>query len=111
MIGGFTGWPVANATGPGTPIPMPRTSAGASRPPRRSSSPKRSCDPVEHRLRAVADVEVQRDLGERGAGEVADGEPRVRRAEVGDQHDARRAWLKASIVGGRPPVEALPPAS
>ena len=26
MIGGFTGWPVANATGPGMPTPRPRTS-------------------------------------------------------------------------------------
>src|SRR5918994_45314 len=27
MIGGLTGWPVANATGPGNPTPTPRTSA------------------------------------------------------------------------------------
>ena len=41
MIGGFTGAPTANATGPGTPTPIPRTSA-ADRPTEASSSVKRA---------------------------------------------------------------------
>ena len=48
-------------------------------------------DPVEHDLRVTRDVGVERALGQRRAGEVGDREPRVRRAEVGDQHDAGAA--------------------
>ena len=53
---------------------------------------------------------LERELGERRAGEVAHRQPRVRRAEVGDQHDAGEL-VEGEHVGGRPPVEALPPAS
>ena len=91
-------------------MPMPRTSSRGAPDLARAASSKRSWTHASTDLGAARDVDVEGALGERRAGEVADRQPRVGGAEVGDQHDAR-ARLKASTVGGRPPVEALPPAS
>src|SRR5215208_610598 len=44
---------------------------------------------VEHRLRPGGDVHVERELGERRAGQIADRDARVGGAQVGGEHDAR----------------------
>ena len=67
-------------------MPIPRTSFWL-----RLASGYQFCesgrDPVEHDVRTLRDVEVRRQLLERLAGEVADGEPGVRRPQVGNEHD------------------------
>ena len=45
-------------------------------------------DVLEDFFRAVGDIHVERRLGQRRAGQVAHHEPRVRGAEIGDEHDA-----------------------
>ena len=87
MIGGLTGCPLENATGPGTPMPIPRTSA------RRvaelcEQGREVLVDDAEDALGARGDVHVERLFGQGRTGEIAHREPRVRRAQVGDEDDA-----------------------
>ena len=44
-------------------------------------------------------------------GQVADRDARVGRAEVGDEHDPGLVVEGEHASAGRPPVDALPPAS
>ena len=84
----------------------------ASRPISPSSSAKRSWTDVEHGFGAVARSRCRTLVSASGApARSVTREARVRRAEVRDEDDAARRRLKASTVGGRPPVDALPPAS
>ena len=82
-------------------MPMPRTSSGV----RSSFAEQRGealVDHAEHLLGAVGDVHVERHLGERRTGEIADRQPRVRGAEVGDEHDAGALVEgRAASAGGR----------
>ena len=87
MIGGLTGRPLSNSTGPGTPTPIPRTSL-PDRPTSSSSSAKRSATQARAVLRPEADVQVGCALGQRRAHEIAHRHPRMRGAEVGDEDDA-----------------------
>ena len=87
MIGGLTGRPLSNSTGPGTPTPIPRTSL-PDRPTSSSSSVKRSATQARARLRPEGDVQVGCALGQRRADEIAHRYPRMRGAEVGDEDDA-----------------------
>ena len=88
MIGGLTGWPVANATGPGhADADAAHVLGGAVG--LASSVGEALVRPCSSTGSGpVGDVQVERHLGERRAGEVADGEPRVGGAEVGGEHDA-----------------------
>ena len=88
MIGGLTGRPLENSTGPGTPIPMPQTSSRRCGPTSASSSLKTLVHPAEHLVGPDGDVQVGGSLDERRAVEVAEREPRVGRAEVGHEDDA-----------------------
>ena len=104
MIGGLTGRPLANSTGPGTPTPIPRTSS-PERPTSSSSSREALGHPLERVLRPERDVEVGRSLGQRRAAEIAHRDPGVRRAEVGDEDDSgvaieRQHGRRAAAGGG-----------
>ena len=46
-------------------------------------------DAFQDRIGTVRDIHVERRLGQRRAGEIRDDQTRMRRAQVGDQHDAR----------------------
>ena len=87
MIGGFTGRPVANETGPGHADPdaahVRGVPAGLGQ-----EVAEAVVDPAEHSLRALRDVEPVLELRERRAGEVGHPDARVGGAEVGDEHDA-----------------------
>ena len=89
MIGGFTGRPLANSTGPGTPIPMPRTSP-ASRPVSLEQLGEALRRPAEHRLGTAA-MAMSAAVSASGVpARSRHGDARVGRAEVGDEHDAGR---------------------
>jgi hypothetical protein len=89
MIGGATGVPVTNSTGPGT--------LGLAQ-----EAVERLLEPREHDLRSLGDRDVLARLGQDVAGQVGDRHARVRGPEVGRQDDARVA-----VEGerpGRPPA-------
>ena len=69
MIGGLTGRPVANSTGPGSPTPTPRTSA-ASRPISLEQLVERMLEPRQHLVGALRDGDLVGVLGEHLAREV-----------------------------------------
>ncbi len=79
--------PAAKATGPGMPTPIRarRRRAPALAEQLRGSGRGRA----EDRSGPSRDVDVERQLGERPAGQVGDGESRVGRAQVGGEDDAR----------------------
>ncbi len=109
MIGGLTGAPMAKATGPGTPTPIPRTSA-AVRSTRRSSSMNCSCT---RSSTASGPCEMSISSGVSASG-CAARSLTARREWVAPRSAASTtpaSRLKASTVGGRPPVDALSPAS
>ena len=87
MIGGLRGRPVANSTGPGTPIPIPRTSAALAAD-LAEQRVEALVDPVEHRLGPGGDLDVAASSASDRAAEVGDREARVGGAEVGGEHDA-----------------------
>ena len=95
--------------GPGTPTPMPRTSSRA-RPTCSSSSEKRS----ETQPRHASGPRAMSRSAARSASGVPARSLTATRACVAPRSATRTtpaSWLKASTVGGRPPVDALPPAS
>ncbi len=109
MIGGRTTVPVANSTGPGTPIPMALTSSGA-RPLALSISPKRSI--------SVARTRSGPSAMSSSVPPSASGCPlsvvMARRACVAPMSAAKTtpaAGLRVSRVGRRPPVDGPSPAS
>ena len=85
MIGGEIGRPVANSTGPGTPMPIPQTVPGMLRVVRWSSV-EQLLDPAEARPPGPASI-VGRlvVVAEDPAGEVGQRDVDARRAEVGDE--------------------------
>ena len=109
MIGGLTGRPVANSTGPGTPTPI-AVDVVAARARLGEGARELRLDKAEHRLGALCDVEVLGQLGENRAGEVDDRQPRVGGAEVGPEDHAAVA-REDEACGGRPPVEGSSVAS
>ena len=111
MIGGLTGCPVAKLDGPGHPDPdAPHVPRRRGRP-RASSSAKRSSTQSSTGSGPAAMSRSQRALGERRRRR---GRSTARREWVAPRSAASTtpaSWLKARTVGGRPPVDALPPAS
>ena len=101
MIGGLTGRPVSNSTGPGMPMPMPRMSAGDFAL-SCSNSPKRADTHVSTCVGSTSDVHVAGALGQRGARQVADRDACVGRAEVRDEHDS--GLVVEREHGRRPPT-------
>ena len=99
MIGGLTARPAANSTGPGRPMPTPRTSAG-----RAAGLGQQRGEPLvqpgQHDLGPPGDVHLGGLLDEQRAVEVADPQPAVGGAHVGAQHDA--AGGVEGELGGRP---------
>ncbi len=87
MIGGLTGRPLSNSTGPGTPIPIPRTSSRGA-PDLVEQFGEALGRPLEGVFRPECDVQVGRALGQRRAGEIAHRDPGVGRSEVGNEDDA-----------------------
>ena len=87
MIGGETGRPDSNSTGPGTPMPMPQSGAGHAR--LGDALVEELLDAGQHGVGAGRDVgrllpvddDLAREVGERDVG--------ARRAEVGDEQVAR----------------------
>ena len=104
MIGGLTGRPVSNSTGPGTPMPIPRTSAGPF-PVALKQLVEAGRHPGQHLARPQRDVEVAGALGERRAGQVGHGHARVGGAQVGHEHHAglvvEREHRRRPAAGGR----------
>ena len=97
--------PAVELDGPRHADPDPRTSS-RERPTSSSSSTKRSATHARAVLRPERDVQVGRPLGQRRAAEVAHGDA----AWVAPRSATRTtpaSRLKASTVGGRPPVEAF----
>ena len=85
MIGGDTGLPVANSTGPGRPTPTPRRSP-MSRPARRRRSVEGPLQPREDDVGALGDGDVLGVLGQHPAGQVGDRDPGVGGSDVAGQH-------------------------
>ena len=87
MIGGETGRPDSNSTGPGTPMPMPQSEPVT--PASSTHLVEELLDAREHGVRAGGDVRCLLPVHEDLAGEVGERDVRARRAEVGDEQVAR----------------------
>ena len=109
MIGGLTGWPLWKATGPGTPMPMPRTSSGV-RPSSPSSAVKCSST-MPRTFSGPAAMSMSNASSASGAPARSLAARRECVAPRSATSTTPARWLKVSSVGGRPPVEAVPPAS
>ena len=107
MIGGNTGLPVANSTGPGRPTPTPRSSP-TSRPAlrRRSSKAPFSHGRTTSGPSATAMFSVSWASTPPARSVTA---TRVCVAPTSPASTTPTSLLNASIVGGRPPVDALSP--
>ena len=115
MIGGRTTVPVANSTGPGTPMLIARRwSAGC--PAAASSSADLLRTPARTASGPSLMSMVARRLGQHPAAEVGDGQPAVGGAEV-DRADHGggvgqvQGQRRAAAVGGRRPVSTSRPRS
>ena len=103
MIGGLTGRPVANSTGPGTPTPTPRTSP---RPRPASASSRRSA-----RAASAAPASGPTSIARSSACSASTSPPRsvtARRECVAPRSAARTtpaSRLNTKVRGGRPPVD------
>ena len=90
MIGGATGVPVTNSTGPGhadaDAADVAALALGLAQ-----QAVERLLEPGEHDLGPLGDRDVLARLGQHVAGQVGHRDARVRGAEVGRQHDARVA--------------------
>ena len=108
MIGGLTGRPLSNSTGPRHADPDPAHVVGGA-PDLLEQLGEALGHPLERLLRPERDVQVGRPLGQRRAGEIAHRDAGMRRAEVGDEHDAglaiegqhgRRAATRGGAAAG-----------
>src|ERR687898_570758 len=107
MIGGLTGWPVANATGPGNPTPTPRTSAA----PRPISASSLSNADSSHAstVSGPSAMAMSRVVWGSTCPPRSVTPTREWVAPRSPESTTPAPWLKASIVGGRPPVDWLSP--
>ena len=85
MIGGETGRPVSNSTGPGTPIPIPQQRPRPVNAASASHSSKSSSTRVSTRVGPVRDRARLLHVRQDRAGEIGDRDVHARRAEVGDE--------------------------
>ena len=108
MIGGATGVPVANSTGPGMPTPMPRTSARLCALSLSSASKVSSSQPRTVSGPSAIGMSVRVSTMTSPARSVTATRECVAPRSAASTTPALR--LKAKVFGGRPPVEALAPA-
>ena len=105
MIGGDTGRPLRNSTGPGMPMPMPHSRPGRSRVAVVSSA-NSSSTRWRQRLRAGGDVGRLVPMAEDPAVEIGDRDVDAGCAEVGDEHvagvRAERHLARRAAAGARP---------
>ena len=107
MIGGETGRPVANSTGPGTAIPIPHSAPGHAVG-RREQLVEQLLDPPEPDLRAGLDLRRLVAMAEDPPVERHDRHVDARRAEVRDQDvpgpGLERQLARRPAAGRRPRV-------